>query len=331
MFNEDQKIAFIESVTSKNGTVLSYSNMFNAAEQYETKFQKDLALFTNEEMTEFFTSWSGMRNTTKVSKASYVNKYLSWAKKNGIHVVCDKVVCNDKETVMKFRNKMVFSPEHLDRYMDAVFGSISDQTNGLLCRCYLWLAFCGVEMSDAERLHESDVDVRLMRVLVKGREFPLYEQSISAFAELKGLDELRVFNPLYPDKVIMKKREDGTRFLRGAKSTGVSKVEILDGERGNTGGEVKRKTKKAFDLGVVNARINYSTVKLSGIFYRMHLREEMGIKVDFSIITALDMEGRSFSSNRVFNAAKHTIMSGYERDYDLWKAAYQLYKEDSHL
>lgn len=331
MFNEDQKTAFIQSYTSKKETIQSFVKMFNSAEEYEERFQKDLSQFTNSEMSAFFTEKSGLRNTSKVSMSSRINRYLSWAKNNGINVVCDRIQCDDDDTVEKFRNKMVFNPDHLNRYMDVVFGDISERTNGLLCRCYLWLAFCNVDIADAERLRDSDVDINLMRVLVHGREVPLYEQAVPAFAELKNLDELRVFNPLYPDKVIMKQREDGDRFLRGAKVAGISRVEIQDGERGNTSGEVKRKTKKAIDAGLVSARINFTTVKLSGIFYRMYIREEMGIKVDFSVITSMEMAGKSFSSNRVFNAAKHRIKSGYERDYDLWKRAYMLYKEDSLL
>lgn len=331
MFNEDQKLAFIQSYTSKDSTIKAIVKLFNSSEAYEKALNKDLSLFTNEEMTKFFTERSGMRSNSKIQTASYINRYLVWSKNNGIKVVCSEIRVDKDATITTFRNKMVFNPDHLNRYMDAVFGDISDMTNGLLCRCYLWLAFCNVDMADAERLHDSDVDVDLMRVVVRGKEYPLYEQAISAFKTLKGLDEFRIFNPLYPDKIITKPREDGTRFLRGTKVAGVSKIEIQDDERGNMSGEVKRKTKKAIDNGLVVARINYRTVKLSGVFYRMSLREEMGMPADFTSLTLLELQDKEFPNNLRYNSAKHRIKSGYERDYALWKQAYQLYKEDSRL
>lgn len=331
MFNDDKKQIFIKAYYNKQGAIDRITKLFNSSERYERQFGKDLAEFSDEELLELLNNIGGFRNSSKNTSCFLINKYLRWARDNGFRVVCDGVKSDDDAAVMKFREKMIFNIDHLNRYMDAVFGEIDECTSGLLCRCYFWLAFCGVDIADAERLCDEDVDVDLMRVMVRGHEVPLYEEAIPAFKKLKSLKELRVFNPLYPDKIIMMQRESGSRLLRGAKRAGVSQEMVQDGKRGNMSGEVQRRTKKAVEKGLVTSRINYSTVKMSGTLYRMSVREEMGIKPDFSYLAEAHLKGKTFSSSASYNASFFRIKKNYDSDYAVWKRAYELYKEDSHL
>lgn len=330
MFNEELKNEFIHKMTDSHTSISRGSKLFSLSCPYEEKFGKDLCEFTDEEMTEFFSNKGGMRRATRVESEYLINKYLAWAKQNGFNVVCSGVKYDENVLVQRYRDKVVFNPDHLNRYMDAVFGSVDDGTSGLVCRCYLWLAFCGVDIESAMRLDESNVDIKLMRVVVNGREVPLYAEAIDSFARLKPLTEFRVFHPNYPDKVIMVPRESGTRFLRGAKRSGISKAE-LDEKRFTLSAEVKRRTGTAVKKGIVTTRLNFSNVKLSGVFYRMSIREAMGIKPDFSAVAALDIEGKTFASNLSYNSSISRIRVAYTKDYELWKAAYELYKEDSRL
>lgn len=331
MFNEEQKQKFIHYQTESESARNGIAKVFGTLERFEVELGKDLAEFTDEEMCETFSRGVGLRNSTRTSYGYIVNRYLEWAKKQGVDVVCNEIKIDSDTLVERYRQKMVFSPEHLNRYMDAVFGGTDDCSAGLICRCYLWLAFCGVDIMDAERLDARNVDIDQMRAVVNGREVPLYAESIKAFRVLKNSDEIRVINSLYPDKLIMMQREDGTRLLRGQKRVGVSKAVIKEGEHGNLSGEVQRRTRKAVDAGVVTARLNFKNVKLSGVFYRMYAREEMGIKPDFTVIAAFDLRDKKFASNLSYNSSISRIRTAYKKDYALWKSAYELYKEDSHL
>ena len=327
MFNEEVKNAFLRTIC-KESVRDHISLIFRNSSEFEQEFGKDLSEFNNDEIQRLFNKYGGARHSAKITFTGHLSRYLDWASQNGFNVICDlSKIDIIGDSVAKFRAKMVFSPEHLNRYMDAVFGSVDNETVGVAYRCYLWLAFCNVDLDDAMELRTSDVDIDLMRVMVSGREIPLYKESIRAFELAKTLKRFRVIKSnttaeIYAD------REDGTRLLRASKRAGVSKK---DYDSRLMTGEVARNIRFAYKKGIIQTRIGYSTVRLSGIFYRALLREQMGMEPNFQAIVDMEMADYQAATNLNYNSRKCRLLGNYKRDYEIWKMAYAMFEEDSHL
>lgn len=330
MYNASFKNKFIRSFTESKAVRDYCITLFNTSEQYEREYKKDLSEFSSDQMRVIFLKRSGIRKSTRATLTNVINAYLLWAKENGRNVICNVKKDMVGDDVIKFRSKVVFSPKHLNDYMDVVFGAIEEQTVGVVYRCFLWLAFCGLDLRDSQRLTESDIDLDYMRVMVNGKEVPLYSESIPAFKAIKGLKELRVINPHLPESTIFVERECGDRLLRTSRRIGISKAEY-DNETRSISNEITRKTRKAFDSGLVKSRLSYNNVRLSGIMYRMYLRESMGMEPDFSIIAAIEMADDVFENKGSYFAKRSRIINNYKRDYEVWKQAYEMYREDSLL
>lgn len=329
-FNEEAKLKFISVVSEKETVHLHYKKIFSSSYDYEVKLNKDLAEFSKDEMQQLFNDIGGARHSSKITFMNLIKPYIKWAKDNGFDVSFDpnSDINYAGDSVAKFRGKMVFSPEHLEKYMTAVFGSADDETVGVIYRCCLWLAFCNVDLEDAMQLRSSDVDAKMMRVLVNGSEVPLYKESVRAFELAKNLTKFRVIRQ-NTDVEIFMDREDGTRLLRASKRNGVSKKEY-DNTRMLTG-EIARNIRFAYNEGRIITRVGYSSVKLSGIFYRAFLREQMGMEPNFQGIVDLEMAKYHTDNHLNYNSKKCRTLGNYKRDYEIWKLAYKMFEEDSRL
>ncbi len=329
MLNTELKDGFVRQFSESESVRHRCYSVFARLGDFEDKLGKDVYEFTDREMTDVLAQTSGLRRSTQYQTIRIINEYLKWARSNGINVVCNTVSEGDEDVVQNYRKKMVFGVEHLSRLFSAIFGTSGGDGSYIIFRCYLWLAFVGIDFEDAYELRTRDVDTDYMRVLVKGREYPLYKESIPDFKSAKELTAFRLPNHLYPDKVTIVDREDGDRLLRRMKKA----TNADAGDPANTvGSTIRRYVRDAVcgkKLAVTNT-LTYSNVKLSGLFYRMYLREEMGFPVDFKLIAEMDIANDDISGRRRI-AKKSRIVAGYKEDYAVWKRAYELYRKDSHL
>lgn len=325
MFNQEVKDAFIEQFSESEPVRKRCLLVFNKIGITEEALGKDMSLFTNDEMSEALAEKASLRRSTLYQTTRIINEYLKWMRGRGERVVCDCVSELDDNVVQNYRNKMVFGIENLLELFDLIFGNFCEDGVYIIYRCYLWLAFIGVNIDEVNDIRTRDVDLDYMRVIVNGREYPLYKESIEDFRKAKTLKEFRMMNTMFPDKEIMMQREDGDRLLRKLKKSGMGK----NNENRGLGSTLTRYTKAAIDSGKTKVKLSYSNVKLSGLFYRMYLREEMGFPVDFKIIAEMDIANEDIHGERRVKK-KARIVRDYKNDYAIWKKAYELYKKDSH-
>lgn len=334
MFNEEYKNEFLKSVTDSEAVYAYFKRLFAASEQYETEFDKDLCEFTDDEMSKFYSERSRMRRSSNITLQSSLKKYLDYSVASGCNVVCDikTVFGSVSGNEQKMRSKMAFGPQHLNTYMDAVFGKVKDRTAGIRLRCFLWMAFFGMNYRDAVTVSNDDVDLANKVIVKGGNEYLMCDEAIEAFYLARSLTEFAVINPLTPGKCVHNERHSGNLILRGTKNSR-SGSDKCDGGISDIKQEVNRKIAKAIADKKVTSRITYDTAKLSGLFYRMYLRELAGIKPAFKTIAISDVKtkGSLSESKRKFDKKVVETIRNYESDYELWKGAYDMYCEDSRL
>lgn len=311
----------------------SLRRLLLAAEKYEKEYGKDLSEFNKEEMQRFINENAGRKHSSIVSFVSRLTHYIDSAKKRGVNPSCDlrSDIDLDGDRVRKFLRTVVFSPSHLNDYLNAVFGDTNDGTvAAVIYKCFFWLAFYDIDENDALSMDESAVNLESKNIIIAGRDIPLYEESYDVFKLAKTLKTLNVFRSGV-NKPSVCQRDDGSRLLRCSKRSGVSKAGH-DGSRRMTK-EISTYIKSAIDNGSITARIRYFDTRMSGVFYRAFLREQMGMDPGFNAIVARQLSDPDYhpSSNLVYNAKKSRLLKQYKEDYALWKSARELFEKDSHL
>lgn len=324
MFNEQFKTKFLCEVTESDAVREYCSALFKSSEMLELKFDKDLSEFSIDEMQQFYCTNFGMRVLSRSTKLWALNRYVEWARLHGMNVVCDVMHDLNADNSQAYRTRMVCSPKHLQRYMDKVFRPESDNTIDVIYRSIFWMAFCGIERDDIEGLRDSDIDVDLMRVMVKGREIPLYEEAVASLHLSSALTAFRVIHPKYPDKEVWCDRIDGRLLLRGIKKSSNTKISVQ-----NYLNQMTRIIKLAFDANKVDAKLSFSSVKLSGIFYRMYLRELHGMKADFHAIASREIAAKGAASEDDIKRNQNRRAKTLHTDYIGWQDAFELNGEDS--
>lgn len=322
MFNDEHKNRFLRSVTESEAVYNYYKRLFMLSESYEILFNKDLSEFNDEEMERFYSEKSRMRRSGNVTLQSSIRKYLEYSNNNGFDVVCNmqRIFCDTAGNVQKMRDRMAFNPKHMNSYMDAVFGDVDNRTAGIRLRCLLWLAFFGMDYSDAISVENSDIDLSHKTITKNGHSYYMCDESITAFYLAMSLTEFVVINPLIPEKCTTNERHKCDLVLRGTKKP--SSENKPDGGVRDIKQEVNRKISKAKAAGLVSSRITYDTAKLSGLFYSMYVRELSGIQPSFKIVAISDLEKKeSFRNKTQLQKDKKIgeVIHNYELDYELWK------------
>lgn len=328
MYNAELKERYIASLKAESSKT-SVKYLFKKSEDLEREYGKDLYQFTLDEMQILISRFSP-RKLSRQSRIASIRAYLRWATADGLDVVISKLKdINDTSEVAgedNFAAKFVFSPQHLSTYLDSVFDDVELQTIDLTFRAFLWMSFMGVPQNMIERVSIRNVDLDEGFLVAGGEYYPLYKESVRTFYLLKNIDSFRYIHPLY-DSLVYKPRIDSDVLIRGIKT---AKKES-PGEhvrRHQISTDVRGKIRKAIAKNPSIISLTYSNAKLSGVFYKMYLREESGIDVNFwssaAKIVAENGEEDLKSTNAQHKISK--IKLAMAKEYIVWKKAKQDYE-----
>lgn len=316
MYNEEQKKNFINSYTDKESTVLSCIAFFQAIEQHEIRWGADICTRQKEDIIYVLEETTGIRTVTKAGRLSILKKYLQWCLQNNIPGAIDSLKDVDKILGYdKLRTHTVANPRHLQMYLDTIFNPESENGVDNTFRCYFWLAYGGMAEEDIFTVTVNDIDLRNMIVKYKTTEIPIYKEAIQAFRNCVELDAFQVDGGVGSKYLIP--RVTGSLLLRGTK--GETKIQ---GFRVS----LSRCSKKAIDFGKTDMKLSYFRVWLSGLFYRMHENEQIGIEPDFLPIAWQLAEGKTYKLDKGRNTVSSRMRrhaAEYMEDYLRWKFIYK--------
>ena len=319
MYNENQKRKFIEQYTSSDSSRKSCIATFKVMERYENEWGADLCTKTAEELKPAMDGFLGLRVNGRATRIATLKAYAQWCMDNNIDGACDGIMNIDIEGVEKIKEQMVNSPLHLQKYLDIICCDESYETMDDVCRCFLWLAFAGCPEEEILHITSNDVDFGSMIITSnysgKTVEYPIYRESIRAFKNCVELDQFTYIHPNY-SKEIRRQRVPGNQLLRGIKSgASLSLIRV----------DLSKRAKKAIDEGKTKIRLSYYRAWLSGVFYRTHELEMIGVEPDFSNIASDFMQGKVYklsSGRNLIGAKKRRVEKGYRDDYNRWKLAF---------
>ena len=327
MFNPDTKEKFLQTIKSESTYKMARYTL-ESISKYEESANKDLIYFTHDEIDRMVTAEFGGTTASRMSRVGYMRMYFSWAKSIGLndnmHSLNGISMGIGADAII---DKYVYSPRHLNEYLDAVFDPVEKETADLILRGLFWLAFCDVPYKYAESIKKSNVDLADCSIRVGGSYYPIFAESVDVFSKLISLDSFRFFHPLYTTKETWRERADSEYLFRGLKRK--DNKSRTDGARHHSiASDATKKLKAAVKKGIISDSITYETVRRSGTFYKMYLREQSGIEVNFEAAAMKDVDAekvKAMSKKQLSNyiSRKKRLLSN---DYRAWKEALQIYE-----
>ena len=313
MYNQEQKKKFISSLTKSASTAQNAETLFAATGPYEELAGKDICTFSVDELQPVADEVFALRSNGKWLSRFILQEYSKWCIAMGVEGADNSIYHINLLSLGKVKRQMVSGPAHLQRYLDAVYDPEKEETIDNLYRCYLWMAFCGIEDEAALELKASAVDLRSMTILLGDDEIPLYRESIPAFRKAVELTEFTYKHPNYQE--IKRQRIPGDELMCGIKAMPRIKPFRV---------RLSRTLAAAYKEGRTQELLSYERIKLYGLFYRVYEQERAGIPPDFSEAAIKFTEGKNYHlpKGRTIRGIQNSKAKEYMEDYQRWKLAF---------
>ena len=316
MYNEEQKTRFIRSYTNSINTANVAATVFNSLEEYEQKWGADLCTRRADELQPAIDDILGLRSKSRWMTLSILKEYVKWCLAMRVPDVCDGMLHIEVSGIDKVRKQMVASPLHLQKYLDQVFDSESEETIDNIYRCYYWMAYGGVREEDTLSVNISDVDMEQMLIRYHNTSVPIYREAIPAFKNALRLNSFVYLHPNYT-KSIRRDRVSGNELMRGIRAT--TKTMTIRST-------LSSRSADAIKAGKTEQQLSFHRISLSGLFYRIYERERAGVPVDFSDAAVSFMEGKTYllGDREKLVHRQNKIERDYMEDYQRWKLAFSI-------
>lgn len=303
MYNEDRKMRFLTETRSSTDYGRS---IFNRTSECEEEAGVDLCMLPLSTLQTLANQNFGARTRAVYSAIAFMRSYVMWCKENGYDVVED-IYKVETQMDEKTKRLMVASPKHLQAILDKSFHPLESETVDCVYRCYLWMAFAGMEESDALEVKVSEVDFGSMLIEHGGKSYEIYREAIPAFRMACEATEFMYEHPNYKR---MRSRYPGEYLMRGIRSDKIKSTTI------------KSVVQKAFKAHGIE--LTYGNIRLSGMFYRAYEVERMGDDVNFDDIIAehIVKMDRTYHKNYTRSKVANLIKRDLFDDYACWKAAF---------
>lgn len=315
MYNEELKTKFIRERTTSLDVARGYESIFKRIGKFESQFDSDYSTWDCDRLNDVLKNIVGLRKSTNLVQLSMLKEYVKWRINNDIDGTNDYIFSINDVGVDKFKEVTVPNPGYLQRYLDILFDPESMKTNSNTTRFYFWMAFSGADEEDIFKIRRSDVDFNKM--VIKNTEkdilYPIYIESLNCMHNCADLNSFLYTNKNYTNPII-RKRVDGDILIRGVRSIPGIKTMRAD---------ISKKVKALYSE--TKMRPTYSSIRLSGIFYRAYYDEMSGIEPDFKPIVLNDIDGKEYAleSRRLTeNQLIKKKIKEYNDDYIRWKMAW---------
>ncbi len=335
MYNEHLKQQFLETI-SQDSTRKFLRWIFCALEKQETMLDRDVSQMSQEVLQSTINSISGMRRKNTESMIYNLKRYIDWLKKQGFPY-SDAIDLIEVDTSAKIRERMVDSPSSLAKILDEVFDSSKLRTIDCTYRVCLWLAFAGLRPSAAIGVTEKNIDLKNRKILLAGFEpLEIYQEALLDFFYACDTEEFIEYKYRPSSLQVVeyhRSRAQGDSILRGKESKKPLDVYIATTVSQTIAKKFAAADERHKDDIPPYSRsleLSYDRVYMSGVFYLMLQRERAGLVVDFENRAQAEYEEKELQGKYKSDkkgAKRKTIRRKaleYEKDYKLWKSAFDL-------
>lgn len=323
LYNEPMKMEYITENYPNLKTAGRIYKIFERTADLERKLGKDIAQFSDQELSEAFTLVSAASQITNVKRSREIQSYFLWCSDHGVSNV-SSIKELDVDTIERFRARMIHNPGHLARVLDTLFPAPETEHIYFICRAYYWLAFLGLYEDEAANLVTSQVNLD-DRIIYRDEPFhnsiviiPEAFRDIQSATTLEALLENRNCRGVHVQT--LRPRAHGDNILRGK-----NRKNIADMQMAITNTCRKSTTVRADKLRMsgiyLDVDLTYSFVRKSGIFYRTWRRECSTGIVSFENVVADEFLRKTYTFSETHSKARihRELIKAYMTDYERWK------------
>lgn len=316
MYNEEMKSRFIREYTGSLNTANVATTIFNAMEEHEKSWNADLCTRSSEELQPVITEITGLRSRSKWMALTILKEYVKWCIAMQVPGACDGMLQIQTVGLDKVKHQMVSSPLHLQKFLDDVFDSESEETLDNIYRCYFWMAFGGIDEEDIILIQNEQVDFGQMVIYYKTTNIPIYREALPAFRNAVSLNSFLYKHPNY-SKPVRRDRVPGDTLMRGIRAT--TKTFTMRTT-------LSKRNIKAIEDGLTDLQLSFYRVRMSGLFYRVYEMERAGIPTSFSEAALRVMDGKTYTlhGREKLEHRQNKIERSYMEDYQRWKLAFSI-------
>lgn len=313
MYQSELKARFIRQYTNSANTALRCESLFDIVESVESELGKDVCTMTDDEFSGVLSLVCGVKHSTGTRMSAFLRDYIKWCVDTDVSGANQDLLTVEFDQTDNMRDGMYKSPSHLQHVLDSLFYPVSEGTFHNALRCYIWLAYIGLQQKEIEIVEKTNVDFASNTVHSASGAHSIYMEAIPTFLSCVNETSFRYFHNKHGG-LSPRERADSALLLARTKST-VKSQELINSICAVT------RAKES------NASFRYDRLLLSGVFYRMYLREtEDGIPVDFHLFAQeFVLAKRMFKSSKYDESAevrKTAFM--FKQDYAAWKVAFGL-------
>lgn len=319
MFNQEQKQEYINQQEEYNTTALT--NYFKRLSKAEAYHNKDLADMNYEEIKSTLTSLNIRGVESRGHLVTLMKKYISWTITNGKtqntinHI--NNIRPEDISSRKAMQTQMIRDPEQIRHILNTVYNPDYYRLPNRACRdrLILWLLYCGVSVDEMPLLRKTDINVANKKVNLPENKFAEINDEVINLWEQHTEHTCIEKRGAYNEKDIyyyeMVDNEYLFRILAGMKTNNnklISKSMIV-----STVVKIFKEYNKMTSLDILVSPIS---MKISGIFYKLHLEERTGTEITPEVL------------NRYFNvdySSPYDLsvkMRKWRIDYEDWKLAF---------
>lgn len=305
MYNEERKQRYFADLVKYEATKNIEVAFFEKVAPFEERFQKDISEFSVEELKEATESAFEKSYNTNKRYMLILKKYVEWCIDNNYPGACRSVQHIEPQSIDKVRMNMVANPMQLQMYMDVVFDPIEEETIHIVYRCFLWMAFMGIQKEDSIAVTPDNVDFENMTISYAYKNHSIPNEAILVFRKAVNLKQFFHKHGIY-DKYM--DRVNDRPILRGIKAS-------VTGD--TMAREISRILNAAFESGKTDRLLSYQRIWLSGQFARRLEAERAGIPPRFE-----DLVEECAPS--LPEKSKQRKARTLGKDYEAWKTAFSV-------
>ncbi len=321
MYNPDMKNDFITQYTGNDSKLALFTaciSLFNTIEKYELEYGLDVCAFSEEQLISIADKLATLRSDGSRLRVRILQEYSKWCMRNNVSGANDNILhlSSSLDNKGKIKHSMVGGPLQLHGYLNKLFSPVSDMETDVIYRCVYWLAYAGIDITDALKVKANDIHLSDMVISYGGKIYPIYREGRDVFKACAEATQFVYRNPTYSHiDFMLRDRIPGDELIRGIRNA-LTESSLRT--------RLSKYTAYAIRAGKTDTKLSYYGAYLSGLFYRMYEQEIDGWNVDFTDVADAEMAKKLDDNSKVridasFRGARSKKAKQYLLDYNKWK------------
>lgn len=185
MYNEKIKNGYIDYfLTASSSRDIdkmrrSLVNLFNRLEEQETLFKKDFLQMDRDEIISLLSNFLRGGKDYQATTMSMLSQYFNWGLKEKLTKLNENVLIGLKisslDVSSSYANSMVKNEQDLIDCLDTIYYPLEENMVDNLQRCFLMLAFTGIDTKDILMLKTDDIDLENSLIYYMNRKIEMSE------------------------------------------------------------------------------------------------------------------------------------------------------------